>query len=150
VKGGGEAGRREGASLKSRERVKEKGALLGVAVTTPVPRLWYNPVTLSTSFPFGKNQGKQRAKYSLLHLMSSIKNIKPTFFRRQANQNSTHTLQINRFSTKYNLKMPLVVPGINSTGEGSKTDEWMNKLVGKKIGETSDATVCTTLEDSLL
>lgn len=46
--------------------------------------------------------------------------------------------------------MPLVVPGINSTGEGSKTDEWMNKLVGKKIGETSDATVCTLFEDSLL
>ena len=35
--------------------------------------------------------------------------------------------------------MPLVVPGINNTG-GSK-DEWLNKLVGKKISESSDATV---------
>ncbi|TVY38546.1 Uncharacterized protein LOCC1_G006697 [Lachnellula occidentalis] len=35
--------------------------------------------------------------------------------------------------------MPLVVPGINSN-DGSKTEEWMNKLVGKKIGQTSDAT----------
>jgi phosphoribosylpyrophosphate synthetase len=37
--------------------------------------------------------------------------------------------------------MPLVVPGINSGDEDSKTTEWMNKLVGKKIGESSDATV---------
>ncbi|TVY12666.1 Uncharacterized protein LARI1_G009493 [Lachnellula arida] len=35
--------------------------------------------------------------------------------------------------------MPLVVPGINSN-DGSKTEEWTNKLVGKKIGESSDAT----------
>ncbi|RDW94365.1 hypothetical protein BP5796_00128 [Coleophoma crateriformis] len=35
--------------------------------------------------------------------------------------------------------MPLVVPGINSQGGGNdKTSEWMNKLVGKKIGDTSD------------
>lgn len=37
--------------------------------------------------------------------------------------------------------MPLVVPGINSGGANAKTDEWMNKLVGKKLGEGSDATV---------
>jgi hypothetical protein len=38
--------------------------------------------------------------------------------------------------------MPLVVPGINSGGDASKTEEWQNKLVGKKIGEgASDATV---------
>ncbi|KAK0104796.1 hypothetical protein ONS95_005064 [Cadophora gregata] len=36
--------------------------------------------------------------------------------------------------------MPLVVPGINSGGEQSKTEEWMNKLVGKKLGETNDST----------
>jgi len=36
--------------------------------------------------------------------------------------------------------MPLVVPGINSGGDNSKTEEWMNKLVGKKIGEGSDST----------
>ncbi|KAL2832082.1 peptidase inhibitor I78 family-domain-containing protein [Aspergillus cavernicola] len=36
-------------------------------------------------------------------------------------------------------KMPLVVPGINNTS-GSK-DEWLNKLVGKKISDySSDAT----------
>ncbi|KAH8674963.1 hypothetical protein BGZ61DRAFT_536268 [Ilyonectria robusta] len=30
--------------------------------------------------------------------------------------------------------MPLVVPGINST-PGNKTEEWQNKLVGKKLGD---------------
>ncbi|KAE9989060.1 hypothetical protein Vi05172_g4386 [Venturia inaequalis] len=33
--------------------------------------------------------------------------------------------------------MPLVVPGLMSK-DGDKTTEWMNKLAGKKIGETSD------------
>ncbi|KAK0660039.1 hypothetical protein DIS24_g3656 [Lasiodiplodia hormozganensis] len=32
--------------------------------------------------------------------------------------------------------MPLVVPGLTSTG--NKTEEWTNHLVGKKIGDTSD------------
>ncbi|KAF1984722.1 hypothetical protein K402DRAFT_395420 [Aulographum hederae CBS 113979] len=35
--------------------------------------------------------------------------------------------------------MPLVVPGINSN-DGDKTSEWMNNLMGKKIGEASDET----------
>ncbi|KAI5369318.1 Putative proteinase inhibitor I78 [Septoria linicola] len=35
--------------------------------------------------------------------------------------------------------MPLVVPGLQST-DGSKTSDWMNKLVGKKIGDTSNET----------
>ncbi|KAK4634027.1 hypothetical protein CLAFUW4_00562 [Fulvia fulva] len=35
--------------------------------------------------------------------------------------------------------MPLVVPGLQSN-DGGKTEEWMNKLVGKKIGETSNET----------
>ncbi|EMF17970.1 uncharacterized protein SEPMUDRAFT_146861 [Sphaerulina musiva SO2202] len=35
--------------------------------------------------------------------------------------------------------MPLVVPGLQSN-DGGKTSEWMNKLVGKKIGNTSDET----------
>ena len=40
-------------------------------------------------------------------------------------------------------KMPLVVPGITPQGgDKSKTEEWSNKLVGKKLGEGSDATVC--------
>ncbi|KAG0649814.1 hypothetical protein D0Z07_3827 [Hyphodiscus hymeniophilus] len=33
--------------------------------------------------------------------------------------------------------MPLVVPGINSGGDASKTEEWTNKLVGKTLGEGS-------------
>ena len=41
--------------------------------------------------------------------------------------------------------MPLVVPGINSGGEKSKTQEWTDKLVGKKIGDTSDSVVGTHL-----
>ncbi|EME49816.1 hypothetical protein DOTSEDRAFT_119214 [Dothistroma septosporum NZE10] len=35
--------------------------------------------------------------------------------------------------------MPLVVPGLQSN-DGGKTAEWMNKLAGKKIGETSNET----------
>ncbi|KAI9376765.1 peptidase inhibitor I78 family-domain-containing protein [Aspergillus egyptiacus] len=36
--------------------------------------------------------------------------------------------------------MPLVVPGINNTSGGS-TDEWLNKLMGKKLSDSaSDAT----------
>jgi hypothetical protein len=39
--------------------------------------------------------------------------------------------------------MPLVVPGITPQGgDKSKTEEWSNKLVGKKLGESSDETVC--------
>jgi hypothetical protein len=45
------------------------------------------------------------------------------------------------FNAKTTLKMPLVVPGINSGGDNSKTQEWTDKLVGKKIGDTSDAVV---------
>ena len=51
------------------------------------------------------------------------------------------SLQYKSFNTTTTLKMPLVVPGNNSGGDNSKTQEWMNKLVGKKIGESSDATV---------
>ncbi|MCJ1484368.1 hypothetical protein MMC06_004538 [Schaereria dolodes] len=36
--------------------------------------------------------------------------------------------------------MPLVVPGINSGGDDQKS-QWMNKLMGKKIGDTTDSTV---------
>jgi len=45
------------------------------------------------------------------------------------------------FTTNQTVNMPLVVPGINSGGEQSKTEEWTNKLVGKKLGEGSDSTV---------
>lgn len=45
-------------------------------------------------------------------------------------------------STQKSLNMPLVVPGITSQS-GDKTEEWTNKLVGKKIhdGEDSNETV---------
>ena len=36
--------------------------------------------------------------------------------------------------------MPLVVPGLTSNKD-DKTSKWMNDLVGKKIGESSDETV---------
>jgi hypothetical protein len=52
------------------------------------------------------------------------------------------TLPYKPFSTRQILNMPLVVPGINSNDVASKTEEWANKLVGKKIGDgASDATV---------
>ncbi|MCJ1372161.1 hypothetical protein MMC20_003383 [Loxospora ochrophaea] len=35
--------------------------------------------------------------------------------------------------------MPLVVPGITSTGENNQQSEWMNKLVGKKLGDSHDS-----------
>lgn len=58
------------------------------------------------------------------------------------NLSSPKTLQINPFHTKSSFKMPLVVPGITSgDSENAKTNDWMNKLVGKKLGESSDATV---------
>jgi hypothetical protein len=41
--------------------------------------------------------------------------------------------------------MPLVVPGITSNSSGGK-DEWLNKLVGKKISDSSsNETVCLLL-----
>jgi len=37
--------------------------------------------------------------------------------------------------------MPLVVPGITSGGDSSSlTEQWTNKLVGKTIGDTTNAT----------
>jgi len=42
--------------------------------------------------------------------------------------------------------MPLVVPGINSGGDASKTEEWQNKLVGKKLGDAPDATTFAKAE----
>ncbi len=53
-------------------------------------------------------------------------------------------LIIRHFHHLKQFKMPLVVPGITSQGgDKSKTEEWSNKLVGKKLGEGSDATVST-------
>jgi hypothetical protein len=38
---------------------------------------------------------------------------------------------------KFSNKMPLVVPGVtaDNMGGGDKTQEWMNKLAGKKLSE---------------
>ena len=37
--------------------------------------------------------------------------------------------------------MPLIVPGMMGAQGGDDKNSWMNKLVGKKIGESSDNTV---------
>jgi hypothetical protein len=38
--------------------------------------------------------------------------------------------------------MPLVVPGLTSnSGDNDQTNKWMNDLVGKKIGDSSNETV---------
>jgi hypothetical protein len=37
--------------------------------------------------------------------------------------------------------MPLVVPGLMSSGK-DKSSDWQNKLMGKKIGDTTDEVVC--------
>lgn len=67
-----------------------------------------------------------------------IKSIKPFLPHRN--------FQIKTFTTKKPLQMPLVVPGINSGGDASKTEEWTNKLVGKKLGEgSSDEVVRSVL-----
>ena len=39
--------------------------------------------------------------------------------------------------------MPLVVPGV--TVQGGKNEEWMDKLMGKKIGEATDEVVSSLL-----
>ena len=45
--------------------------------------------------------------------------------------------------------MPLVVPGINSGGD-DKNSQWMNKLMGKKLGDDHDQTVRCVLPSFLL
>jgi len=38
--------------------------------------------------------------------------------------------------------MPLVIPGMTgNSAEDSKTGDWMNKLMGKKIGDGSNESV---------
>ena len=67
-------------------------------------------------------------------------NIK--FFIQRTNFQHKIPFPYKTFHTKAILKMPLVVPGINSGDkENSKTEEWTQKLVGKKIGESNDSTV---------
>ncbi|CEN62271.1 hypothetical protein ASPCAL08909 [Aspergillus calidoustus] len=43
--------------------------------------------------------------------------------------------------------MPLVVPGITSNSGGGNKDEWLNKLVGKKISESSSNETCFAKKD---
>jgi hypothetical protein len=38
--------------------------------------------------------------------------------------------------------MPLVIPGMQSSGGDDKTSKWMDQLMGKKIGDSSDNMVC--------
>jgi len=42
--------------------------------------------------------------------------------------------------------MPLVVPGLQSKDGDGKKDDWMNKLMGKKLGESSDTTTFAKTE----
>ena len=44
--------------------------------------------------------------------------------------------------------MPLVVPGVQSTG-GDAGQEWMSKLAGKKLGEEHNETVCIPIYSSV-
>jgi hypothetical protein len=70
------------------------------------------------------------------------KALQPMFFTRTIKSSTRIQNTAKRhFNTKITLKMPLVVPGINSGGDNSKTQEWTDKLVGKKIGDSSDAVV---------
>ena len=71
--------------------------------------------------------------------MNIIKTLKFTVERRFITLAKTTKSQ--QFHTITSTNMPLVVPGINSTDAGSKTNDWMNKLAGKKLGDVSDATV---------
>jgi len=74
-------------------------------------------------------------------LLSSRLTLLPT--PRPINQKTSQYHKYKHFATDQHLKMPLVVPGITSGGEQNKTDEWSNKLVGKKIGDNHDAIVCS-------
>lgn len=66
--------------------------------------------------------------------MNGIKYINPCIPSKSL-QFSYQKLPYKTFTDKKSLNMPLVVPGINSGGDASKTEEWQNKLVGKKLGE---------------
>jgi hypothetical protein len=51
------------------------------------------------------------------------------------------------FTSIASFKMPLILPGMNSGEDNSKTTEWSNKLVGKKLGDgPSNATVGNQLQ----
>jgi hypothetical protein len=80
--------------------------------------------------------------FTPFHVMENIKSILPSLLSK-LHRSYYHKSQNRTFTTEQTLKMPLVVPGINSGSDASKTDEWMNKLVGKKLGEgASNEVVC--------
>jgi hypothetical protein len=78
----------------------------------------------------------------LMHFFTTNINLFRAISRIQHKQQN----QYIAFHSRNTLKMPLVVPGINSGGDKSKTEEWTEKLVGKKIGESNDATVCCKID----
>lgn len=62
---------------------------------------------------------------------------KPTHYHQRTDTPSTPLLQqLSKQTPSNQSTMPLVVPGLNSTG--NKTEEWQNQLMGKKIGDASD------------
>jgi hypothetical protein len=48
--------------------------------------------------------------------------------------------EVSVTSPSANTTMPLVVPGITSNSK-DKTQDWSNKLMGKKLGDSSDEIV---------
>ncbi|KAL5120235.1 hypothetical protein ACEQ8H_001793 [Pleosporales sp. CAS-2024a] len=42
--------------------------------------------------------------------------------------------------------MPLVVPGLTSQEGSSSTDDWMTKLMGKKLGDQHDETTFAKMD----
>lgn len=70
--------------------------------------------------------------------------LNPAYHSRNSCKNTTLSLllSLEPINAPIVAAMPLVVPGINSTS-GNKTEEWQNKLVGKKLGDdASTETVC--------
>jgi len=59
-----------------------------------------------------------------------------------ANSMTTDTIlpAINVTTPSQQTTMPLVVPGLMSNSK-DKTEDWSNKLMGKKIGDASDEVV---------
>ena len=118
--------------LEERSRIRQTVALTWLQASRVSHQVTLH-VILAYVIP-AMNQGEANALDALTSFMKSIKSSLLSKYITES-QNKT-------FTTKKNFKMPLVVPGINSGGDASKTEEWQNKLVGKKIGEgASDATV---------
>ena len=73
---------------------------------------------------------KQHHLYLLPHCITLL--IPSTLYQ----NHPSHQTQIK------SANMPLVVPGLtNNSSENDKTNTWMNQLMGKKIGDTSNETV---------